>query len=597
MTAISWLCGQSKSFRPYVACRVGEITTDFDPNKDIAYVPSGLNIIDLFSRGVGPDEMLKVIDGPSFLQEPPVSWPETPINISVDRGDVEQKKFHVRNAKVLAVSLTKDKPFVDPKKFSSWSRLLMVTARVLSLKDLPKRLWLKELMKKLTEWPSFKYIKAAEVYWIRQSQKDIDFENHQIMKLNPFLDENERVYRVGGRIHNAPLSYDIRHPYLLPKKSHISLLIAQERHKHAVHCGHLRTATEVRKNYWIIGDTNLCRRVTRQCTVCRRYKGKSLHQQMADLPDFRVKPCTPPFQATVVDYLGPVHVKLTRNTVSKGYCAVFTCTVTRAVHLTCVQDLSTSAFLQALERFVSIRGAPALILSDNATCFRGADNEIRELQLRLDQSQVRSKCLKFNTQWKFGPPGGPHHQGTVERMVQEVKKSMRHIVRADKLSFVEWETIFTQISALLNSRPLTALSSSPLDDPPLTPNHFLIGRGDLPCPQVPCDDYIGDARKRRELCNSMVDGFWRRWMTNIQKLSPCHKWSSARENLVKGDVVLVIEDNAARGQWKMAKVMEVYPGSDNLIRVVDVKRADGHVLKRPVTKLILFMKRDERLDK
>ena len=49
MTAISWLKGQSKSFRSYVTCRVGEITTDFDPHNDISYVPTGQNIIDLVS--------------------------------------------------------------------------------------------------------------------------------------------------------------------------------------------------------------------------------------------------------------------------------------------------------------------------------------------------------------------------------------------------------------------------------------------------------------------------------------------------------------------------------------------------------------------
>ena len=61
MTAIiSWLRGQSKSFRSFVACRVGEITYDFDPITDIAYVPSGQNVIDLVSRGVDVSQLQKV---------------------------------------------------------------------------------------------------------------------------------------------------------------------------------------------------------------------------------------------------------------------------------------------------------------------------------------------------------------------------------------------------------------------------------------------------------------------------------------------------------------------------------------------------------
>ncbi|XP_054775596.2 uncharacterized protein LOC129284160 [Lytechinus pictus] len=596
MTAISWVRGQSKSFRSYVAYRVGEITTEFDPIKDIAYVPSDQNVIDLVSRGGTANEMRQVIEGPLYLKQSPTFWPKTPENVPVSLGDEEQKKFHVRNAKTLALRInvvSKPSPIVDSTKFSSWCRLKMVTARVLSVKKLPKNQWLKQLAKQISMYPSPKLVKEAELYWIRQAQRDVDFQDPNIMKLDPFFDEEDQVFRVGGRIDRAPLSYDVRHPYLLPKKSHISLLIVRDRHAHALHGGHLRTATEVRKHYWIVGDVNISKRVVYDCVVCRRHRGKPIQQKMADLPEFRVTPCSPPFKTTLVDYLGPVNVKLNRNTTTKGYCAVFTCAVTRAVHLTCVQDLSTQAFLQALERFISIRGAPSLLVSDNGTAFRGADNTINELNLKLNQTVLKDHCQRYNVQWKFGPPGGPHHQGAVERLVQEVKKGMRHLVIADRLTFVEWETVFCQISSLINGRPLTAKSSSP-DHPPLTPNHFLIGRGDLPCPEVPCEEYKGNHRKRREICNFMVDGFWRRWMECIHKLSPRQKWQKSAENLGERDIVLVIGENLKRGSWKMAEVTCVYPGKDDLVRVVDVRFADGTKLKRPVTKLVLLMKESER---
>ncbi|KAK6165000.1 hypothetical protein SNE40_023748 [Patella caerulea] len=324
------------------------------------------------SRGVKANELGTVINGPEFLRISSNEWPITP-NVSIDREDTELKKYHVRNAKILAAQLNQDNTLLDPRGFSSWTRLVMVTARILS----PRIKWLKDLTTTIFRWPSHKRINEAKLYWIRDAQKDLDFDNRHIMKLEPIYDDTDQVYRVGGRIHNAPISYDIRHPYLLPKKSYISYLIALEGHKYSLHGGHLRTAAEIRKTYWIIGDINLSRQVVRQCVICIRYRGKTVEQRMAGLPHFRIKPCTPPFQTTIVDYLGPVNVKLNRNTVTKGYCAVFTCAVTRAVHLECVQDLSTAAFLQALERFISIRGAPGLYISDNATCFRGADNEIR----------------------------------------------------------------------------------------------------------------------------------------------------------------------------------------------------------------------------
>ena len=468
-TAISWLRGQSKTFRSYVAYRVGEITTEFDPMEDINFVRSEQNVIDLVSRGGTAAEMIEVIKGPAYLKLAPEAWPVAPRNVCTDLEDAERKKFRTRNARIFAVRLGQAEPFLDPERVSSWTKLLMVTARVFSLKDLPRAQWLLKLTAAISQFPSRKNRKDAELYWIRYAQRGINFEDPHIMKLCPFFDKGEQVYRVGGRIDKAPIAYDIRHPYLLPKSGHISLLITREKHRHALHGGHMRTAAEVRKKYWLIGDTALSKQVVRQCTTCRRHRAKPVQQRMADLPEFRVTPCSPPFQTTIVDYMGPFNVKLTRNTNSKGYCAVFVCAVTRAVHLTCVQDLSTSAFLQAYERFVSIRGAPSLIISDNATCFRGADNEIRDLIVRLDVNQLRSYGHVYDVEWKFGPPSGPHHQGVVERMVQEVKKAVRHMVSADKLTYVEWETVFTQISGLLNNRPLAVASSSPLDDPPIDP--------------------------------------------------------------------------------------------------------------------------------
>ncbi|KAJ8046117.1 hypothetical protein HOLleu_09303 [Holothuria leucospilota] len=129
------------------------------------------------------------------------------------------------------------------------------------------------------------------------------------MKLDPFFDDDEQVYRVGGRLGRASLSYDIRHPYLLPKRSHITMLLVRENHRHALDGGHLRTAAEVRKQYWVIGDVNVSRRVVHDCIICKRQRGKAVNQKMADLPEFRIKPCSPPFQTTMVDYIGPLNVK------------------------------------------------------------------------------------------------------------------------------------------------------------------------------------------------------------------------------------------------------------------------------------------------
>lgn len=60
----------------------------------------------------------------------------------------------------------------------------------------------------------------------------------------------------------------------------------------------------------------------------------------------------------------------------KIYVAVFVCFATKALHLEMVRDLTTNSFLSIFDRFISRRGSPNIIWSDNATKFVGPKNEI-----------------------------------------------------------------------------------------------------------------------------------------------------------------------------------------------------------------------------
>ena len=90
---------------------------------------------------------------------------------------------------------------------------------------------------------------------------------------------------------------------------------------------------------------------------------------MAALPEFRVRESFP-FSKVGVDFAGPLFVKSKIGESKKAYIALFSCCVTRAVHLELVEDLTSQTFRRALRRFSSRRGTPALIVSDNAKTFR-----------------------------------------------------------------------------------------------------------------------------------------------------------------------------------------------------------------------------------
>ncbi|GBO08697.1 hypothetical protein AVEN_138223-1 [Araneus ventricosus] len=111
----------------------------------------------------------------------------------------------------------------------------------------------------------------------------------------------------------------------------------------------------------------------RICLICKKYNGKPADQLSGQLPRDRISE-SPPFQIVGIDFTGAILVKDNKGT-HKSYVALFTCAVTRAVHLELVSDMSTKCLL-ALRRFLSRRGNCKVIYSDNARTFKAAQREL-----------------------------------------------------------------------------------------------------------------------------------------------------------------------------------------------------------------------------
>ena len=138
---------------------------------------------------------------------------------------------------------------------------------------------------------------------------------------------------------------------------------------------------------------------------------------------------------------------------------------------------------------------------------------------------------------------------------------------------------------LINSRPLTYQSAIPLDDVPLTPNHFLHGQigGQFALSTV--DETNFNPRKRWRRIQELLRHFWTRWMREwLPGLNARKKWFLTQRDVQVGDVMLVISPDTRRGNWPMGRVLEVHPGKDGRIRVVIIQVGQG-TLVRPVTKL------------
>ncbi|XP_018395414.1 PREDICTED: uncharacterized protein LOC108773931 [Cyphomyrmex costatus] len=190
----------------------------------------------------------------------------------------------------------------------------------------------------------------------------------RIIQLHPFLDE-QHLLRVGGRLQHSSWAFERKYPIILPDKSKFSRLLFERQHQRLLHGSQIQMLTSIRNRYWPIRGRNLARRVCRECVRCARANPQELSQLMGSLPRDRV--CSDrAFAVTGIDFAGPITTLVNKSRgrkTNKSYVALFICFATKAVHLEAVSELTSAAFLATLRRFISRRGRPHIIFSDNAT--------------------------------------------------------------------------------------------------------------------------------------------------------------------------------------------------------------------------------------
>ncbi|XP_037821181.1 uncharacterized protein LOC119610139 [Lucilia sericata] len=405
----------------------------------------------------------------------------------------------------------------------------------------------------------------------------------------PFLDENG-IIRVGGRLQNSTLSYNVKHPIVLAKSNPLSEYIIKDSHERTLHGGITLTMSVVNRKFWIVSGNQLAKSIIYKCMKCFRYSAKTSQQVMGNLPYVRLNVARP-LKHSGVDYAGPITLKnstLRSAVVSKGYICLFVCMVTKAIHLEAVSDLSTNAFLAAFKRFESRRGACSDIYTDCGTNFVGASKELQILYNRNIKSLPNDlrQALSLNcTNWHFIPPASPNFGCLWEAGVKSVKHHLKRITNNRLLSFEELVTLLCQIESCLNSRPLCPLSSDPSDFDALTPAHFLVGEP-LQCVQEEklLDQNINHLTRWKSV-ELLKQHFWKRWYREyFNRLQARPKWLKINANPRIVELELIADERCGPGQWLLGRIKDVHPGSDGLIRVVSVQ-TKNKVMKRPISKI------------
>ncbi|XP_006811853.1 uncharacterized protein LOC102800452 [Saccoglossus kowalevskii] len=250
--------------------------------------------------------------------------------------------------------------------------------------------------------------------------------------------------------------------------------------------------------------------------------------------------------------------------------------------------------MHAFRRFAARRSLPSHMLSDNASTYISAADEIRTL---FDTPEVRDFLAAHRVQWTFIPKRAPWYGGFWERLIGLTKNAIKKTLGRALITFDELSTLVTEIEAVLNDRPLTYVSSSINDNIALTPNHLLHGRTLTSLPYIEVtDDEIRDPTYQfsdhREMNNRYVHlsrlhaQFWRRWSTEyLTALRERHPTTGSKGNTIKvGDVVIIHSDVDKRQKWHLGTVTKLVYGNDQLVRSAELNTANGPT-NRPIHKL------------
>lgn len=588
---LAWIRGDPDRWKTFVSNRIHQIRKETDISQ-WHHVNTSDNPADVSSRGLSIDKMICQDQwwyGPRWLKENSSHWQTNDAIFSDSINEIIKPEMR-KNYTIATTTINSEECIMY--RYSSYLRLVRITAWCLRFihncqQKAEKQIHTSYLTK--NEWKSavtaLQRIVQLNEFPTELSalrNKDSLPLKSKLIGLNPFIDANG-IIRVGGRLKNSLLPFTQKHPAILPSNHHFTKLIIDHYHLVCLHGGIQLTLNLIRNTYWILHGRRIVGAHLKHCHTCVRNKPTPLTQLMGDLPHVRVRPSRP-FSATGVDYAGPIDFRVSKgrgNKSYKGYIAVFVCLSTKAIHLEAVSDLTTAAFLAALQRFFARRGLAHDMYSDCGTTFIGANNQLHKNESII--KEIRPKLTSQGVTWHFIPPFSPHMGGLWEAGVKSVKHHLKRIIPNATLTFEEISTVLCRVESCLNSRPLCPLSDDLDDLTVLTPGHFLIGDSLLAPPELPTDRM--KLTNRWEHLQKITNDFWAIWSSEyLARLQIRPKWNKVKENVTIGDLVLIKDDRLPPNQWRLGRVIELHHGADQLVRVVTLKTQDG-IIKRPIVKL------------
>lgn len=588
---LAWLKSPSPDrWKAFVRNKVVEICNVVDKEK-WNYVNTKENPADIISRGCSSADLTSSKlwwNGPEWLP----SWVPSTDDTEFETVEEKKEKPVICNIGVPELSIV--------HKYSSFARLNRVIGWIYRFanncrsqsKNYKKYLTIseinagKEAAVKLIQAEAFS-VDIASLKTYGQVDK-----KSKLASLSPIIDD-KGIMRVGGRLENANIPCESKHPIILPHNHSATHALISDAHKSTLHGGKNLTLCAIRAEFWITHGTKTVKAILSKCVRCLRNKPQLQHQLMGQLPPSRVN-FSKAFSHTGVDFAGPISIKTRTGRGAKAikaYIAIFVCMAIKAIHLELVGSLTAPAFIAALKRVIARRGTISDMYSDNATNFLGAIRKLlREWKVHeIDAEAFCSQTEEFlsfqKITWHFIPSASPSFGGLWEAGVRSVKYHLRRTIGNSIFTYEEMATVLTQIESVLNSRPLCRLSDNIEDLDALTPNHFLTGQRLVPLPETCYISVKDHLLTRWQLCQKATQEMCARYKSEyLHRLQQRPKWLKTYPNIEVGQLFLIKDENKYVNNWNLGRVVQTHPGADGLVRVVTLKTKSG-LLKRPITKL------------
>lgn len=563
-TVITWI-RRKDDWSPFVGNRISEIHS-LTSSESWRHVPGNLNPADLPSRGCSAKHLLesKWWEGPSWLREPPCRWAQEIIECDEEEISKEKKKKHV------TCLFNSDTDEWHMTYFSSYPKTVSMVGWIFRFIHNAKK-----PIESHRGPLSSEEINLAEMFIFKLIQREV-FHNEndkRLSTLSAFQDDHG-VIRLKSRVSNREDCDNFRFPIVLPGNHTVVKSLIFEYHQKSCHVGTQGLLSILREKYWILGGRRAIRSVTVKCVVCKRHSAKSPVVTSPPLPLDRVRDAVA-FEVTGVDFAGPLYLK----TGEKVWVCLFTCAVYRAVHLELTISLSTASFLQAFRRFVARRGRPKIIYSDNGTNFVGAANAFS----KLNWTKIVEETSVQRIMWRFNPPTASWWGGFWERLIGVLKSLLRKVLGRASLFYEDLLTLLCDCEAIINTRPLTYISSDPSDLVALTPVMFLRDQVDSGLPDCDAVDQESLCRKikyKQKLRQDLRQRFRLEYLGQLKLM--CN--TKQNQHVSLGEVVLIGNDNQKRLDWPLGRISEIIPGKDGIVRLVKVDTANGQLL-RPIQRI------------